>query len=82
MASIEVSEKAAEWLEKAEGEIQERILKKLNDVAGFPEHYLKRLRGSPYYRLRVGDYRVIIDWKKDEDTLLVRRIDKRDRVYD
>lgn len=82
MASIEVSEKAAEWLEKAEDEIQERILKKLNDVADFPEHYLKRLRGSPYYRLRVGDYRVIIDWKKDEDTLLVRRIDKRDRVYD
>ncbi|MDY6765387.1 MAG: type II toxin-antitoxin system RelE/ParE family toxin [Halobacteria archaeon] len=69
-------------VEDAEKELRERIVRKLDDVEDFPEHYLKRLSGSPYYRLRVGDYRVIIDWKKDEGELFVRKIDHRDSVYD
>lgn len=82
MASVEVSERAAEWLAKAEPEIEDRILSKLEDVQEFPSHFLKRLQGSDFYRLRVGDYRVIIDWDKDRDALLVRRIGKRDSIYD
>jgi len=43
---------------------------------------LKRLSGSPHYRLRVGDYRVIIDWRKEEGELFVREIGHRRNVYD
>jgi mRNA interferase RelE/StbE len=43
---------------------------------------MKRLSGSPYYRLRVGDYRVIIDWRKDDGELFVREIGHRRNVYD
>lgn len=82
MPSVEVSERAEEWLEKAEPDVQDRITAKLQDIQDFPDHFLVRLRGSEFYRLRVGDYRVIIDWDKDRDTLLVRRIGKRDTVYD
>lgn len=77
MAEIEVSERAADWLRDAQPDVQERILNKLHDIEDFPEHYLKRLSGSPYYRLRVGDYRVIIDWQRDEDMLFVREIGHR-----
>lgn len=82
MAEVYVSEEAADWLANAEPDVRERIRKKLDSITDFPGHYLKRLSGSALYRLRVGDYRVIIDWDKDDDVLRVRRIDKRDRVYD
>jgi mRNA interferase RelE/StbE len=76
------SDHAVEWLEKAEPGTRERIVKKLDSIQDFPEHYLKRLSGSPYHRLRVGDYRVIIDWKRDDDELQVREINHREGAYD
>ena len=57
-------------------------MNKLDEITDFPEHYLKRLSGAPYYRLRVGDYRVIIDWRKDDEELFVRDIGHRRNIYD
>lgn len=82
MADVVVSDRAADWLRDAEPETSERIRNKLHDIRDFPEHYLKRLSGQPYYRLRVGDYRVIIDWDKDADELFVRDIRHREGAYD
>lgn len=84
MAETEISEQAADWLRDAEPDVRGRIMKKFREIEDFPEHYLKRLSGSPYYRLRIGDYRAIIDWKRDEDpeALFVRDIDHRRNVYD
>lgn len=82
MTELVYSDHAVEWLEKAEPGTRERIVKKLDSIQDFPEHYLKRLSGSPYHRLRVGDYRVIIDWKRDDDELQVREINHRERAYD
>lgn len=82
MADVVVSERAAEWLRDAEPDVRDRIQKKLQDIVDFPDHYLTRLRDSPYYRLRVGDYRVIIDWDQDAEELFVREIGHRRNVYD
>lgn len=78
---MEYSQRAANWLKDAENHIAERIIGKIEDIQDYPEHYLKRLSNSPHYRLRVGDYRVIIDWQKDEDIMFIREIGKRDNVY-
>jgi mRNA interferase RelE/StbE len=82
MADVVVSDRAAEWLQDAEPDVRDRITKKLQDVTDFPDHYLTRLRGSPYHRLRVGSYRVIIDWDRDAGELFVREIGHRRNVYD
>jgi mRNA interferase RelE/StbE len=82
MTEVVVSDRAAEWLREAEPEVRDRIIGKLDESSGFPDHYLQRLSGSPYYRLRVGDYRVIVDWRKDDDELFVREIGHRRNVYD
>jgi len=82
MTDVVVSDRAADWLRDAESETSKRIRNKLHDIKDFPEHYLKRLSGSPYYRLRVGDYRVIIDWDKDRDELFIRDIRHREKAYD
>jgi mRNA interferase RelE/StbE len=82
MAEVVVSDNTAEWLRDAEPDVRERIVNKLDDITDFPGHYLKRLSSSPYYRLRVGDYRVIIDWRKDDGELFVRDIGHRRNIYD
>lgn len=82
MADVVVSDRAAEWLQDAEADVRDRITKKLYEIEDFPGHYLKRLRDSPYYRLRVGDYRVIIDWDQSASELFVREIGHRRNVYD
>ena len=82
MAEVVVSDNAAEWLRDAEPDVRDRIVNKLDDITDFPDHYLKRLSDSPYYRLRVGDYRMIIDWRKDNDELFVRDIGHRRNIYD
>lgn len=84
MATIDVSERAVDWLRDADPDVRDRIMKKLRSIEDFPDHYLKRLSNSPYYRLRIGDYRVIIDWQRDEnpDVLFVRDIGHRRNIYD
>lgn len=82
MAEVVVSDSAAEWLRDAEPDVRDRIVNKLDDITDFPDHYLKRLSDSPYYRLRMGDYRMIIDWRRGDDELFVRDIGHRRNIYD
>ena len=42
---------------------------------------VKKLAGSIYYRIRVGDYRVIYDIKADELVVLIVRVRHRRDVY-
>ena len=84
-AEIEYSTRAVEQLEKLETETAGRITSKLDDVTWNVEHYLRgrKMTNSPFHSLRVGDYRVIIDWRRDEDpdVLFVRRLGDREGVY-
>ena len=46
-----------------------------------PELDIKRLQGEPYYRLRVGNWRVIFDRKDDVKIINIERIKPRGDVY-
>jgi mRNA interferase RelE/StbE len=84
MAEIEYSSRAVEWLEGAEPDARGQVRNKLEQAVDFPEHFLKRLTDSPYYRLRAGDYRAVVDWRRDADpeVLFVREIGHRDGFYE
>ncbi|WP_136718012.1 type II toxin-antitoxin system RelE family toxin [Halorientalis salina] len=79
---VELSDRAEEWLEKAEPDVRDRTLSKIRDASDFPDHYLTRLKGSTFYKLRIGDYRAIVDVNRDRDAMLVRRIGKREGFYE
>lgn len=81
MADIQITDKAIEELDKLEEEVSDRILQKLNEIQDWPEHYLERLQGYAYYKLRVGDYRVIVDWDKEENIIYVRTVGHRKNIY-
>ena len=67
---------------KLEKDVQERIIKALERIRIRPESYVKKLVGDPGYRLRVGDYRIILDIEKSELIILVIKIGHRKNIYE
>ncbi len=47
-----------------------------------PEAYITKLVGDPGYKLRVGDYRVIMDIDKGKLLILVIKIGHRRNIYE
>lgn len=82
MYEILFSDTARKKLKKLEKSTQSRIIRALERIRIRPEGFVKRLVGCPYYRLRVGDYRVILDIKKDKLIILVVTMGRREKVYD
>jgi mRNA interferase RelE/StbE len=66
---------------KLEKKMQERIIKVLERIRIRPEAHVKKLVGDPGYRLRVGEYRVIIDIIKEKLIILVIKIGHRKNIY-
>jgi len=64
-----------------EKDIQERIVKALERIRIRPESHVKKLVGDLGYRLRVGEYRVILDIEKDKLIILVIKIGHRKNIY-
>jgi len=81
MYEILISDAALKQLEKLEKEIQKRIVSALERIRIRPESYVERLIGNPAYKLRVGDYRIIMDVSKEKLLILVIKIGHRSRVY-
>jgi len=75
------SESAKNQLKKLDRPMQERILSALERVRINPERYVKKLVGDPAYRLRVGDYRVLLDIDKNRLLILVIKIGNRKNIY-
>jgi mRNA interferase RelE/StbE len=81
MYDIEFSETTEKQLLKLERPIQKRIISTLERIRVTPYPHVKRLVGSPYFRLRVGDYRVILDIKKDKLIIFVIEVGHRKSIY-
>lgn len=75
------SDKAYKQLKKLEVEIQERIIRVIERIRIRPESFVTKLVGDPGFRLRVEEYRVIIDIDKEKLLILVIKIGHRSRIY-
>ena len=82
MYLISFSRRAEIQMKKFDKLIQERILSVLERIKIRPFSYdIKKLQGTSYYRMRVGEYRVILDIKQDELVIIVIEIGHRKNVY-
>ena len=61
MFSIRLHPKVAKFLEKCERTLSQRIKAKLKEVKEDPFVYLEHYEGDDFYKLRIGDYRALID---------------------
>ena len=81
MYTLILSAKSKKQLRKLDKDIQQRIGSAFERIKIRPQHYVKKLVGSPYHRLKVGEYRVILDIKKGKLIILVITIGHRKKVY-
>jgi mRNA interferase RelE/StbE len=81
MAEVLLSEQAREWLADQQPDVTEQVKDKLRRAGENPDHYLRPLTGEPEYKLRIGDYRALIDWRKTDDELWVLELGHRDGFY-
>ena len=73
---IRYSKQAIKFLAKQEEATRKRIK---NAIMKLPAGDVKKLTGQPYYRLRVGDFRVL--FTRDGHIIDVSKIDNRGQVY-
>ena len=76
------SDKSLRQLEKLERKLQERIIAVLERIRVRPQAYVTKLVGDPGYKLRVGDYRIIMDIENNKLKILVLKVGHRKNIYD
>lgn len=78
---VELTELARAKLRKLEAKTRDRIVRKLEGAAEDPSRALERSTSVESYKLRVGDYRVIIDIDWNRRILFVLTLGHRRVVY-
>ncbi|MBM4249334.1 MAG: type II toxin-antitoxin system RelE/ParE family toxin [Euryarchaeota archaeon] len=78
---IGFTEPAMKELRKLEHVMQARIVAALERIRIRPKDFVTKLVGDPRYKLRVGDYRILIEIDYTKQRLLVHRIRHRKNVY-
>ncbi|HLC72113.1 MAG TPA: type II toxin-antitoxin system RelE/ParE family toxin [Candidatus Nanoarchaeia archaeon] len=81
MFELQYTDKALKQLEKLDKNMQDRILHTLERIRIRPTTYVKKLVGNPYFRLRVGDYRIIVSIKNDQMIIMVVEVGHRKNIY-
>jgi mRNA-degrading endonuclease RelE of RelBE toxin-antitoxin system len=82
MTKIDWDIKAREFLRKLPKKIASRIFKKVDkEIRNDVERFLERLVDTEGYNIRIGDYRLFVDYYKKEDHLIIRVIRHRKKAY-
>ena len=66
--------KAAGQMRSLDRSVAKRIHEKVDQLYQNPERFVEKLVGYPYYRLRVGDYRVILDINHESVRILILKV--------
>jgi mRNA interferase RelE/StbE len=75
------SDKAYKQLKKLDRETQSRIIAALERIRIRPERHITKLIGDPGYKMRIGDFRIILDIDHNTLRILVIKIGHRKKVY-
>ncbi len=75
------SEKSVKQLEKIDKKNAQIIYDTVSGCTQDPFKSVTRLINSPFYRLRVGNYRVILDLQQGKVIIFVIEVDHRGRIY-
>jgi len=78
---IEWSQLAEKELSKLPKEIASRIVRKVDSIKENPFHFLEHYEGEKVYKLRVGDYRILIDVDFSNKILKIQVIGPRYNIY-
>lgn len=81
MFDLFFTEESKKFLKKLNKQHSNRIIASLERCKIRPHAHVKKLVSSPYFRLRVGDYRVILDIKAGKLIIIVVELGHRKNIY-
>ena len=82
MSSVEWDPKARDFMRKLPKNISSRIFNKVDkEIKYNVERYLESLVNMSEKKIRIGDYRLFVDFYKDKDLLVIRTIRHRKDAY-
>jgi len=81
MYTLTYSDLALKQLKKLSPEIRLRIISAIERCRIRPYKHVKKLVNSPYFRLRAGKYRVILNIKQDILLIFVIEVAHREQIY-
>ncbi|MBA3045956.1 MAG: type II toxin-antitoxin system RelE/ParE family toxin [Candidatus Thermoplasmatota archaeon] len=68
-------------MNKLDRSIVKRIYEAVDKLENDPSRWVSRLVNSPYYKMTVGDYRVILDIQGKQLRVLVVKVGHRKNIY-
>jgi len=74
-------DKARAVLRSLPTDVSQRIVRKIKGIENNPFHYLEHVEIDKCYKLRIGNYRALVEVDYENKILIVRMLDKRSRIY-
>lgn len=81
MFSIHWSRSSEKTLDKLQKDISKRIVHKIHSLKEDPFRYLEHYHSQDCYKIRIGEYRALIDVNYSKMLLEVRLIGHRKKIY-
>lgn len=81
MFKIIWSKNASDDLKKLPRNISKRIYKKVWELSNNPFRSSKKVGGEPFYKFRVGNYRIFFTIMKNKISILILKVEHRKKVY-
>ncbi len=81
MYSLAYTDKFRRQFKKLGKNIQKRVISALERIRIRPYPHVKKLVGYPYYSLRAGSYRIILDIAGDKLVIYSLEVGHRKKVY-
>ena len=81
MWEILLHPKVNDFLNSLDFSLSERIKQKLRELREDPFRFLEHYEGADHYKLRIGDYRALIDIDFTKEQIKVQVLDHRSRIY-
>ena len=78
---VEYSEESLFQLRGLDVSVSKRIIRKIESARSDPHRFFVRLVGRTEYKLRVGDYRVIVDIEENRRVIVIRSLGHRKNIY-
>ncbi len=81
MYEIILSDKAKKQLSKLPSNIKDRMGTVIERIKIRPFSFVKKIQGTNYFRVRAGDYRIILDIRQNKLIIFVIELGHRKNIY-
>lgn len=82
MYSVEFTKTAEKQFNKLSQEIQIRFFNVFERIKIRPFHFVKRKEGTPYFIMRVRDYRAVLKIETSKNIIYIMEVGHRKNIYD